>query len=213
MKRKDLRGFLMMRKGIFQHLKCSNMDEQMFTAYSVILDHCDWSTGEWWGCAAALRAEVGMQWSERTAERILERLVDGRYITSHFQRGKYGNYKIEVNNFVPTEGPNMGVKLRPVAAGRNPLSADKSADTVDGAIVESADKSSVMAVGTSVKVPTKVPTKVTTKVTTQVASNQYMAQNALPTGALQDFDKKGYTLSVERVSEPETKKFFDVEDI
>jgi len=190
--------FLLVRKGIFEHVRNVWMDEQMYLAYHIILDKCDWGTGVWHGSAASLRAEVGGQWSERTAERVLERLVERRYIDSLFQRGKRGNYDILINNFVPTIGPNLGKKLRPVSAG-NPLSADNSNVNPVGSIVQSDDKSAVMAVGASGKVTTEVPTQLPTKVPTQVARIQEGTQETLPSVAVQASSRSPLSLSISEV--------------
>lgn len=141
------------RKGLIEdHLADGWMDEQMFTAYAIMLHTCDWATGIWLGSADRLVAATGYQWSQRTAERVLERLCAGRYITSGHVRGHKGNYPVFINNFVPTCGPDKDKKLRPTQT-INWKSADKTNDAKVATLVE-------------------VPTKVSPKVPTQVASNQ-----------------------------------------
>src|ERR1019366_3313541 len=94
------------------HVAKGWMDGDMYLAYSVILQNCDWSTGFWHGSADALAALVGGQWSKSTAKRVLRRLCLGRYITSHHIPKQMGNYDIAINNYVPTCGENKGKKLR-----------------------------------------------------------------------------------------------------
>jgi hypothetical protein len=181
-KPRDNQAFLRMRKGIFEHVRKGWMDSSMFLAYSVLLETCDWATGVWHGSGAKLRDLTGSQWSERTAERVLEQLAEGKYIESKYQRGKRGNYDILINNYIPTSGEAKGKKLRPVTAGF-PLSDDNSGDTVDVSATGSAAKTVAMAVGTSGKVTTKLPTELPTKVPTQVASIQEVLQEPLPSVA------------------------------
>ena len=94
------------------HVAKGWMDGDMYLAYNVILQNCDWNTGIWRGSAASLAAKVGGQWSLATAKRILKRLCLGRYITSHHVPKQMGNYDIAINNYVPTCGENKGKKLR-----------------------------------------------------------------------------------------------------
>ena len=108
MAKKD--GHIKLRRGILAHLRDRWIDPDMFTAYAILLDQCDWATGIWRGSADKLASTGG--WSKTTAWRILDRLNSGRYITSVFQRGRQGNYDIQINNFEPTIGPNEGKRLR-----------------------------------------------------------------------------------------------------
>ncbi len=98
--------------GIFEHLEKGWMDGDMLTAYQIMLRQCDWATGVWQGCAEKLVIAMGHQWSESTAQRVLRRLAQGRYITSHYERGAEGNYAIDINNYIPPCGENKGKKLR-----------------------------------------------------------------------------------------------------
>jgi hypothetical protein len=122
----EVSPFVMMRIGIFEHVKSKAMDPFMMVVYTFMLNLCNWETGVWHGCAAKMAAELNNIWSVKKVERILSKLVKGNYIESHYRKGDYGNYDILINNFVPTVGPNaMKVKLRPVQAGY-PLPSDKS---------------------------------------------------------------------------------------
>jgi hypothetical protein len=94
------------------HVAKGWMDGDMYLAYNIILQDCDWSTGIWHGSADKLAALVGGQWSKSTAKRVLKRLCQGRYITSHYVPKQMGNYDIAINNYVPTCGENKGKKLR-----------------------------------------------------------------------------------------------------
>ena len=94
------------------HVAKGWMDGDMYLAYNIILQDCDWSTGIWHGSADKLAALVGGQWSKSTAKRVLKRLCQGRYITSHYVPKQMGNYDIAINNYVPTCGDNKGKKLR-----------------------------------------------------------------------------------------------------
>jgi hypothetical protein len=105
-------GFLRMRNGIMPHLERGWMDEQMFTAYTIMLAKCDYATGIWKGSADALVAAVGGQWSVRTAQEVIRRLSLGLYITSKHERGKRGNYDVLINNYEPQKGPMKGKRLR-----------------------------------------------------------------------------------------------------
>jgi len=187
-KPRDNQAFLRMRKGIFEHVRKGWMDGSMFLAYSVLLETCDWATGVWHGSGARLRDLTGSQWSERTAERVLEQLAEGKYIESKYQRGKRGNYDVLINNYIPTSGEDKGKKLRPVTAGF-PLSDDKRGDTVDVSASGSAAKTVAMAVGTSGKVTTKLPTELPTKAPTQVASIQEL-QEPLPSVVQDRFSRQ-----------------------
>lgn len=122
----EVSPYVMMRVGIFEHVKNKSMDPFMVVVYTFMLHLCDWETGIWHGCAAKMAAELNNIWSVKKVERIVAKLVKGNYIESHYRKGDYGNYDILINNFVPTVGPNaMKVKLRPVQAG-NPLPSDNS---------------------------------------------------------------------------------------
>ena len=105
-------GHLKVRKGLFEHLKLGWMDDQMYTAYNILLEECDWATGIWHGSGDKLSAAVGGQWSKSTANRILERLAHGKYITSRYIRGRQGNYDVAINNYEPTTGENKGKRIR-----------------------------------------------------------------------------------------------------
>jgi hypothetical protein len=94
------------------HVAKGWMDGDMYLAYNIILQDCDWSTGIWHGSADKLAALVGGQWSKSTAKRVLKRLCQGRYITSHYVPKQMGNYDLAINNYVPTCGENKGKKLR-----------------------------------------------------------------------------------------------------
>jgi len=94
------------------HVAKGWMDGDMYLAYNIILQDCDWSTGFWHGSADKLAALVGGQWSKSTAKRVLKRLCQGRYITSHYVPKQMGNYDLAINNYVPTCGENKGKKLR-----------------------------------------------------------------------------------------------------
>jgi hypothetical protein len=94
------------------HVAKGWMEGDMYLAYNIILQDCDWSTGVWHGSADKLAALVGGQWSKSTAKRVLKRLGQGRYITSHYVPKQMGNYDIAINNYVPTSGGNKGKKLR-----------------------------------------------------------------------------------------------------
>ncbi len=94
------------------HVAKGRMDGDMYLAYNIILQDCDWSTGIWHGSADKLAALVGGQWSKSTAKRVLKRLCLGRYITSHYVPKQMGNYDIAINNYIPTSGENKGKKLR-----------------------------------------------------------------------------------------------------
>jgi hypothetical protein len=95
---------------IDDHLAKGWMDEQMFTAYSVILRQADFETGIWEG--SALRLAETCNWSKPKAVRVLRNLVLGRYITSKHIRGVRGNYSVMINNFIPTAGKLKGMKSR-----------------------------------------------------------------------------------------------------
>jgi len=129
----EISPFIMMRVGIFEHIRNGWMDADMFLVYSLMLHLCDWETGVWHGCAAAMADELNSVWSVKKVERILKRLADARYINSTYVTGDTGRYDIEINNFTPTTGKNaLKVKLRPVQAG-NPLpTPDKSVGAVVG---------------------------------------------------------------------------------
>lgn len=197
-KPRDNQAFLLMRKGIFEHVRKGWMDEQMFLAYSILLETCDWATGVWHGSGARLRNDVGAQWSERNAQRVLERLEAGRYIHSTHQRGKRGNYNIYINNYIPTSGPNKGKKLRQVSAGY-PLTDVKTDDMDVATLEQSDDKSAAMAVGAFGKVTTELTTEVTTKVTTQVAGIQEVLQETLPSVAQEVLPRKSLFQSISAV--------------
>jgi hypothetical protein len=94
------------------HVAKGWMDGDMYLAYNIILQDCDWSTGIWHGSADKLAALVGGQWSKSTAKRVLKRLCLGRYVTSHYVPKQMGNYDYSINNYVPTCGENKGKKLR-----------------------------------------------------------------------------------------------------
>jgi hypothetical protein len=94
------------------HVAKGWMEGDMYLAYNIILQDCDWSTGVWHGSADKLAALVGGEWSKSTAKRVLKRLGQGRYITSHYVPKEMGNYDIAINNYVPTCGENKGKKLR-----------------------------------------------------------------------------------------------------
>ena len=94
------------------HVAKGWMDGDMYLAYNIILQGCDWSTGIWHGSADKLAALVGGQWSKSTAKRVLKRLCLGRYVTSHYVPKQMGNYDYSINNFIPTTGENKGKKLR-----------------------------------------------------------------------------------------------------
>lgn len=128
------------------------MDADMFLAYCIMLRHCDWATGIWQGSADELVFRSGRQWSQRTAQRAMERLCDGCYITSGHLRGHRGNYPVFINNYVPPCGENKGKKLRRTKT-RDWRSAVKSDDNRGGA-------------------EAKVTTEVMTKVPSPVASSQ-----------------------------------------
>ena len=132
------------------------MDADMFLAYCIMLRYCDWATGIWQGSADELVFRSGRQWSQRTAQRAMERLCDGCYITSGHLRGHRGNYPVFINNYVPSCGENKGKKLRRTKT-RDWRSAVKSDDNRGGA---------------EAKVTTEVPTKVSPKAPSPVASNQ-----------------------------------------
>src|ERR1039458_2900622 len=112
-------GHLQIRNGILDHLASGQMTPDMFTAYYLMLARCNFATGVWHGSAERLVAETGGVWSLRTAQRVLERLIDGGYISSTYKRGKRGNYDILISNYVPTIGEHRGKKLRPRTV--NPL--------------------------------------------------------------------------------------------
>lgn len=161
-------GHLQIRNGILDHLAIGKMTPDMFTAYYLMLARCNFATGVWHGSAERLVAETGGVWSLRTAQRVLERLLDGGYISSTHKRGKRGNYDILISNYVPTIGENKGKKLRPRTVDPLEKSTDstvnpESGDTGDAAS-ESSDKSDDTGDATQ--------PKVTTKVTTPVASVQ-----------------------------------------
>jgi hypothetical protein len=108
-------GHTKIRNALFDdHLRKGWMDEGMVCAYLIMLRECDWSTGVWRGCAEKLVRAMGNAWSESTARRILRRLELGRYITRKNKQGFHGNYDVQINNYVPTAGPNKGKKLHRV---------------------------------------------------------------------------------------------------
>ena len=100
--------FLMVRRGVFEHLKDGRMDEQMLVAYELILDQSDWDTGVWLGSSGRLREAVPA-WSLSTCVRVLDRLCAGWYIKSQHVRGVRGNYPVLVNKFAR---PKDGVVVR-----------------------------------------------------------------------------------------------------
>lgn len=108
-------GHLKVRTGLFDHLKLGWMDDQMYTAYNILLEECNWATGIWHGSGDKLSASVGGQWSKSTANRVLERLAKGKYITSRYIRGRQGNYDVAINNYEPTTGENAGKRIRRTA--------------------------------------------------------------------------------------------------
>jgi hypothetical protein len=129
----EISPFIMMRVGIFEHIRSGWMDADMFVVYSLMLHLCDWETGVWHGCAANMAAALNNIWSIKKVERILRRLANMRYITATYKVGVTGSYDILINNFTPTKGSNaMKVKLRPVQAGNPLTTSDKSVGAVVG---------------------------------------------------------------------------------
>jgi hypothetical protein len=185
----EISPFVMMRVGIFEHVKSKSMDPFMLVVYTFMLNLCDWETGIWYGCAAKMAAELNNIWSVKKVERILNKLVKGRYIESHYRKGDYGNYDILINNFVPTVGPNaMKVKLRQVQAG-NPLPSDSSvpkpvAATVGGATVPVSNSvggtdKNVLGVGMNLS---EGQTKSVTEIVYYTISNKTPSQEAFQDG-------------------------------
>jgi hypothetical protein len=161
-------GHLQMRNGILDHLVDGKMTPDMFTAYYLMLARCNFATGVWHGSAERLVAETGGVWSLRTAQRVLERLLDGGYISSTHKRGKRGNYDILISNYVPTIGEHRGKKLRPRTVDQLETSSDSTVTTKSDATGDAASESSDKSDDTG----DATQPKVTTKVTTPVASVQ-----------------------------------------
>jgi len=135
-------GHLQMRNGILDHLVDGKMTPDMFTAYYLMLARCNFATGVWHGSAERLVAETGGVWSLRTAQRVLERLLDGGYISSTHKRGKRGNYDILISNYVPTIGEHRGKKLRPRTVDQLETSSDSTVTTKSDATGDAASESS-----------------------------------------------------------------------
>lgn len=95
---------------IDEHVAKGWMDEVMYLAYCVILRQADFETGVWRGSAERLAAAC--LWSKSKANRALNRLVAGHYISSKHVPDVRGNYDVLINNFVPTVGSMKGKKLR-----------------------------------------------------------------------------------------------------
>lgn len=104
-------GFISVRTGLLEHVQKGWMDEQMFLAYCIMLDQCDWKTGIWIGSSYKLQAATP-SWSLSTCKRVINRLARGQYIDSEHIRGSRGNYQVLVNNYEPTAGKLKGKRLR-----------------------------------------------------------------------------------------------------
>lgn len=107
---KPRRGdFLLVRRGLFEHVKRGWMDEQMYLAFQIVLDQADWDTGVWDGSSRRLREAVPA-WSLSTCKRVLDRLCAGLYVhAEHNAQGVRGNYSVLVNKY---ERPKDAVRVR-----------------------------------------------------------------------------------------------------
>jgi hypothetical protein len=169
----EISPYVMMRVGIFEHIKNKSMDSDMYLVYSLMLHLADWETGEWWGCAAAMASELGNVWGVKKTERVLNKLVKGKYIVSKYQKGRTGNYLILINNFVPTKGPNAWKKLREVHAG-NPLTTDKTGDKSVATLDEVPTK-----LASEMSVSASIQTVSATISSPKMSSNQYSTNKGL----------------------------------
>ena len=107
----ERKGHIHVRVGILTHVAKGWMDADMFLAYCIMLDQCNWETGIWMGSSHRLR-ESAPGWSLAHCKRIINRLTRGQYIESEHIRGSRGNYPILINNYEPTAGKQKGNRVR-----------------------------------------------------------------------------------------------------
>jgi hypothetical protein len=102
--------------------------------------------GEVRTCASALRKLLGWGNDDRAMQRILDRLEQGGYIHRYLIPGKRGLYRLVINKYLITTGPNNGKrsqiprKTNPNGGTDSGLRADW-ADGVSGSEVGSEDAS------------------------------------------------------------------------
>jgi hypothetical protein len=102
------RGFLQLRRGIFQHVRDGCLTPVRALCLIYMLTQADTRTGVWSGSAGALARELSIpQW---VARRVLESL-SGRYIKRFPVPGRHKCYPVLLHKFLVTDGEHKGQQL------------------------------------------------------------------------------------------------------
>jgi len=99
------RGFLQLRRGIWQHVRNGQMNVNMLAIYIYILSEADTRTGIWKGCAQSIVSALRLPLS--TVKYALSKM-DGIYIRRFMVQGRRFCYPILCHKFVLTNGPDVG---------------------------------------------------------------------------------------------------------
>jgi hypothetical protein len=103
------KGFVQLRRGLFEHVQNGEMSMGECFLYTAILAHADPATGVWISCASMLSSYYKIP--ERTCQCWLENLEKKRYLRRFRVQGKHAQYPILVHKFQCTDGAQIGMRL------------------------------------------------------------------------------------------------------
>lgn len=103
------KGYVQLRRGLFEHVQNGEMSIGECFLYTAILANADPATGIWISSAGMLSSFYSIP--GRTCKDWLAKLEEKRYLRRFRVQGKHGQYPIFVHKFQCTEGALKGMRL------------------------------------------------------------------------------------------------------
>jgi hypothetical protein len=103
------KGFVPLRRGLFEHVQNGTMAIGEAFLYMAVLAHADPATGVWISTAGMLSAYYGI--NSRTCKDWLAKLEEKGYLRRFMVQGTHSQYPILVHKYQCTEGAQKGMRL------------------------------------------------------------------------------------------------------
>src|ERR1017187_8257758 len=103
------KGFVQLRRGLFEHVQNGEMSMGECFLYTAILANADPATGVWISSAGMLSSYYGIP--HRTCRDWLTKLENKQYLRRFMVQGKHAQYPILIHKFQCTDGCHEGKRL------------------------------------------------------------------------------------------------------
>src|ERR1019366_334786 len=103
------RGFVQVRRGLFEHVQNGEMSMGECFLYMAILANADPATGVWISSAGMLSSYYSIP--SRTCKDWLAKLEKKRYLRRFMVQGKHAQYPMLIHKFQCTDGALKGMRL------------------------------------------------------------------------------------------------------